>query len=168
MSMNYLDYLDYLQKTHWIALYVNDNNVTYFDSFEVEHIPKEIKKFIEKKIITNIYRIQVYDSIICRYFRIRFIDFMLKGNSLLEYANLFFPNDYQKNDEIIINYLIEEINWDEIMSKKHKKVCRVLNYIDHTLIVISMITGNVTISTFASLVGIPLGIASSTIGLKFV
>ena len=49
MSMNYLDYLDYLQKTHWIALYVNDNNVTYFDSFEVEHIPKEIKKFIEKK-----------------------------------------------------------------------------------------------------------------------
>ena len=54
------------------------------------------------------------------------------------------------------------------MSKKHKKVCRVLNYIDHTLIVISMITGNVTISTFASLVGIPIGIASSTIGLKFV
>ena len=94
----------------------------------------------------------------CRYFRIRFIDFMLKGNSLLEYANLFFPNDYQKNDEIIINYLIEEINWDEIMSKKHKKVCRVLNYIDDTLIVISMITGNVTISTFASLVGIPIGI----------
>ena len=49
MSMNYLDYLDYLEKTHWIVLYVNDNNVTYFDSFEVEHIPKEIKKFIEKK-----------------------------------------------------------------------------------------------------------------------
>ena len=42
--------------THWIALFVNDNNVTYFDNFGVEHIPKEIRKFIgNKNIITNIY-----------------------------------------------------------------------------------------------------------------
>ena len=69
--------------THWIALYVNDNNVTYYDSFGVEHTPKEIKKFIgNKSIITNIYRIQVYDSIMCGYFCIVFIDFMLKGKSL--------------------------------------------------------------------------------------
>ena len=40
--------------THWIALYVNDNNVTYFDSFTVEHIPKEIRKFIGNKDITII------------------------------------------------------------------------------------------------------------------
>ena len=47
--------------THWIALYINDNNVTYFNSFRVEHIPKEIKKFIGNKyIIKNIYRIQAY------------------------------------------------------------------------------------------------------------
>ena len=47
---------------HWIILYVNDNNVIYFDSFEVEHIPKEIKKFIgNKNIITNNYRLQSYD-----------------------------------------------------------------------------------------------------------
>ena len=52
------------------------------------------------------------------------------------------------------------------MSKTHKKVCRVLNYIDHLLIIISTITGCVSISSFASLVGIPIGIASSTIGLK--
>ena len=52
------------------------------------------------------------------------------------------------------------------MSKKHKNVCRVLNYIDHSLIVISRITGCVSISAFASFVGIPIGIASSTIGLK--
>ena len=53
---------------HWIALYVNDDNVTYFDSFGVEHIPKEIKKFIgNKNIMTNIYRIQTYDSIMCEY-----------------------------------------------------------------------------------------------------
>ena len=54
-----------LTGTYWIALYFNDNNVTYFESFGVEHIPKEIRKFIgNKNIITNIYRIQAYDSII--------------------------------------------------------------------------------------------------------
>ena len=64
------------------------------------------------------------------------------------------------------NYLIEEINRNELMSKKCKKVCRVLNYIDHLLIVISIITGCVSISGFASLVGIPIRITSSAIGLK--
>ena len=49
--------------THWIALYVNGTNVTYFDSFGVEHIPKEIKKFIPHKNITNIYIIQAHDTI---------------------------------------------------------------------------------------------------------
>ena len=69
--------------THWIALYVNAKNVTYFDSFGVEHIPKEIKKFIgNKNIITNVYRIQAYNSIICAYFCIGFIDFMLKRKKL--------------------------------------------------------------------------------------
>ena len=91
--------------THWIALYVNDNNVTYFDSFGVEHIPKEIKKFIRNKsIITNIYRVQSYHSIICGYFFIGFIDFMLKGKSLLGYTNLFSPDEYKKNDKIILKY----------------------------------------------------------------
>ena len=91
--------------THWIVLYVHNNNVTCFDSFGVEHIPKEIKKFIgNKNIITNIYRIQAYDSIMCRYFCIGFIDFMLKGKSLIDYTNLFSPNDYEKNDEVILKY----------------------------------------------------------------
>ena len=50
--------------SHWIALYVNNKIVIYFDSFGVAHIPKEIMKFINrKKTITNIYRIQAYDSI---------------------------------------------------------------------------------------------------------
>ena len=52
------------------------------------------------------------------------------------------------------------------MIKKHKSVCRVLNYIDHSPIVISTITGCVSISAFVSLVGIRIGIASSTIELK--
>ena len=74
-------------------MYVNGDNVTYFDSFGVEHIAKEIKKFIgNKKIITNIYYIQVYDSIMCRYFCLGFINFVLKGKSLLDYAHLFSPN----------------------------------------------------------------------------
>ena len=55
-----------------------NDNVTYFESFGVEHIPKEIKKFIKRStIVTNIFRIQAYDSIICGYFCIGFIDFML-------------------------------------------------------------------------------------------
>ena len=71
-------------------MYINNNNVAYFDSFGVEHIPKEIKKLIvNKNVITNIYRIQKYDSIICGYFRIGFIDFMLKSKSLLDYTNCF-------------------------------------------------------------------------------
>ena len=61
--------------THWIAFYLNDNNVTYFGRIGVKHIPKEINKFIgNKNIITNIYRIKAYDSIMCGYFSIRFID----------------------------------------------------------------------------------------------
>ena len=59
--------------THWVALYVNNKTATYFDSFGVEHIPKEIMKFIgsssnKKNIITSIYRIQAHDSITCGYF----------------------------------------------------------------------------------------------------
>ena len=76
---------------------LNDNNVTYFDSFGVVHIPKEIKKFIGNKNVTNIYRIQADDLIMCGYFCIGFIDFMLKGKSLLNYTNLFSPSDYEKN-----------------------------------------------------------------------
>ena len=84
---------------------MNGNNVIYFDSFGVEHIPKEIKKFIgEKNIITNIYRMQVCSLIMWWYFCIRFIDFMLKAKSLLDYTNLFSPNEYEKNDQIIIKY----------------------------------------------------------------
>ena len=71
----------------------------------------------------------------------------------------------KKIDEIR-NYLIEEINRNELLSKKHENVFRVFNYTDQSLIVISTITGCVSISAFASLVGIPIGITSSTIGFK--
>ena len=83
-------------KTLWMALYVNDNNVTYFDSFEAEHILTGILKFIgNKNVGTNIYRIQAYDLIICEYFFIGFFDFMLKDKILLEGTKLFSCNDYE-------------------------------------------------------------------------
>ena len=65
-----------------------------------------------------------------------------------------------------ISSSIEEINQNELMSKKHKKFCTTLNYIEHFLILVSAITWYVSISAFASLVGIPIGITSSVIGLK--
>ena len=84
---------------------MNVNNVIYFNSFGVEHIPKEIKNFIgNKNIPTNIYRIQAYNSIMCGSFCIGFIDFMLKGKSFLDCTNLFSPNEYEKNDKIILKY----------------------------------------------------------------
>ena len=86
-------------------MYVNDSNATYFDSFGVEHVPKEIKEFIgNKNIIANIYRMQVNNLIINGYFCIGFIDFMLKGKSLVDYIKLFSLNDYEKNDKIMVKY----------------------------------------------------------------
>ena len=88
--------------THWIALFVKPKYTVYFDSFGVEHIPKEIKKIIGSKDITAyIFRLQAYDSIISGYFCIGFINYMFKGKTLLEYTNLFSPNDFKKNDQII-------------------------------------------------------------------
>ena len=108
--INLYEYSDI--ETHQVALWVDNNNsnVTYFDSFGVEHIPKEISAFIKNKNIkTNIFRIQAYDSIMCGYFCIGFIDFMFKGKTLTEYANLFAPNSLKKNDDIILNYFMSNI-----------------------------------------------------------
>ena len=82
---------------------MNANSVNYFDKFEVENIPMEIKKSINNKnTITNIYKTQGNDSIMCGYFCIRFIDLMLKRKSLLDYTSLFSPNKYEQNDKIIL------------------------------------------------------------------
>ena len=87
----------------------NNNNVTCLVSFGVEQIPKEIKTFINNKNIkTNIFRIQAYDSIMCGYFCIGFIDFMLAGKTA-QHKNLFSPNNFKKNDDIILNYFMSNI-----------------------------------------------------------
>ena len=82
--------------THWVVLYAHNIDVTYFDSFGVEHIPKKIKAFINRSlsITTNIFRIQAYDSIMCRYFCIGFINFMLARKTLTESTNVFSPNNF--------------------------------------------------------------------------
>ena len=97
--------------TNWVALHANNKTVTYFDPFGVEHIPKEIMKFIDNKnIIANIFRTQAYDSIMCGYFCIGFINLMFNGgNSLTDFTNLFSPNDFRKNDDIILNYFLTNL-----------------------------------------------------------
>ena len=87
---------------NWVSLFVKPKYTVYFDSFGVEHIPKEVNKFIRsKEIKSNIFRIQAYDSIMCGYFFIEFINYMLIGKKLLDYTNLFSPNYFKKNDRII-------------------------------------------------------------------
>ena len=91
--------------THWMALYVQNNEVIYFDSFGVEHVPKEIKKFIgHRNIKTNISRIHADNSMMCGYFCIGFIDFMFAERSLIDFTSLFSPYNFQKNDKILLNY----------------------------------------------------------------
>ena len=92
--------------THWIALRALNNNVTNFDGFGVQHIPQEIKTFIDKSIVvTYIFRIQAYDSVICGYFCTGFIDFMLEGKTLTDVTNLFSSNNFKRNDDIISSIL---------------------------------------------------------------
>ena len=97
--------------THWVVLNVQNNDVTYFNSFGVEHIPKEIITFIINKIIkTNIFRIQAYDSVMCGYFCIGFIDFMLAEKTLIEFTNLFSPNNFKRNDDIVLKYFMRNFS----------------------------------------------------------
>ena len=99
--------------THWVALYVNNKTGTYFDSFGIEHISKEVKKSVNNKNITvtysNIFRIQAYDSVMCGYFCIGFIDYMFMGKSLTDYTNLFSSNNFKKNDDIILKYFLNKL-----------------------------------------------------------
>ena len=106
----YIINLDDIQ-TYWIVLYVQHNDVFYFNSFGVEHIPKEMRTFISNKNIkTNIFRIQGYDSIMCGSFCIAFINFMLAGKTLTKFTNLSLPNNFKKNDDIILNYFLKWLN----------------------------------------------------------
>ena len=94
--------------THWIALFCNRSEIVYFDSFGVEHVPEEIKEFIgNKNIKANIFRVQANNSVMCGYFCIGFIDFMLAGKKLTDFTSLLPRHDFEKTD-IILSYFKDE------------------------------------------------------------
>ena len=91
--------------THWIAWYCKNIEIVYFDSFRVEHVSKEIAKFIgPKNIKANILIIQSNNSIMCGYFCVGFIDFMFAGKTLIDFNCFFSPYDFEKNGDIILSY----------------------------------------------------------------
>ena len=95
--------------THWIALFCNRNEIVYFNSFGVEHVPEEIKEFIgNKNIKTNIFWVQANDSVMYGYFCIGLIDFMLARKKLTDYTSLFSLHDSKKKDNIILSYFKNE------------------------------------------------------------
>ena len=92
-----------------MALFCKRNEIVYFDSFGVEHVPEEIKEFIgNKNIKAKIFRVQANDSIMCGYFCIGFIDFMLVGKNPTDFTSLFTPFDFKKNDDIILSHFKDE------------------------------------------------------------
>ena len=89
--------------------FVTKNEIVYFDSFRVEHVPEENKEFVENKNIkANIFRLQATSSVMCGYFCIEFIDFMLAGKKLTDFTSVFSPYDFENNDGIILSYFKDE------------------------------------------------------------
>ena len=104
-----INFDEYTDGTHWIALFCNKCEIVYFDSFGVEHVPEEIKEFVgNKNIIANIFRVQANDSVMCGYFCIGFIDFMLAGKKLTGFTSTFSPFDVKKNGDTILSYFKDE------------------------------------------------------------
>ena len=173
---------------HWVSFFIDRNTAVYFNYFRIEYIPLEVLNKIRDKSIThNIeFRIQDNESM-CGFYCIAFIGYMLAGKTLLDYTNLFSPNDYKKNDKIVYkyfkdkeaslkfrlrkidetrNYLLDKIKHNDLMGEKYKETCKYLNYSENWLILSSTITGCVSISAFASLVCILVGITGSAVGIN--
>ena len=81
--------------THWIALFCRKSEIVSFDSFGVEHVLEEIKEFVRNKnIIANMFWVQANNSIMCGYFCIGFVDFMLASKKLTDFTSMFSPYDF--------------------------------------------------------------------------
>ena len=90
------------KRTHWVTLFIDRNTSVYFDYFGIEYIPQEVLSKIKDKWITNnIFRIQADDSMMCGFYCITVTEVTIAGKTLLDYTNLFFRNDNQKNDKIL-------------------------------------------------------------------
>ena len=131
----------------------------------------------------------------CGYFCIEIINFMLASKKLTDYTNLFSPHDFDKNDHIfsvilkmdeinksglsdqtklrlseisgIENYFYQEINQQKSYSKKLNKYVTIFDYIDKILIILSVTRNGISIISFASIIGVPAGIASTSFTLIF-
>ena len=124
----------------------------------------------------------------CGYYSIEFINYMIKGKALLDYTNLFSPNDFKKNDQIIkrnnlelvdINkyrlneihkikdYFNNEINDRKNIIKKLSKYKVTLDYLDKIFITLSASFGTLSVTAHATVLGIPLGIAGASLTLLF-
>ena len=91
--------------THWILLFINKNTAIQFNSFRTEYILQGVlNKIKDKSVAHNIFRMQDNESIMSGFYCIDFIEYMLAGKTLLEYTNLFSPDDYKKNEKIIYKY----------------------------------------------------------------
>ena len=91
-----------------LICFVKKKEIVYFDSFGVEHTPKEIKELIgNRNIKANIFGVQANDSVMCGYFCTGFIDFMLAGKTLTHYTNLFSPYHFNKIHSIILSYFTD-------------------------------------------------------------
>ena len=100
---------------HWVSLFIDKNTAVYFDSFGIEYISQEpFRKVKDKSITRNIFRLQDDDSIMCGFHCFVVIEYMLALKTLLSYTNLFSPNDYKKNDQIIYNFFKDKYDKREL------------------------------------------------------
>ena len=106
--MEHMSYISMIKKskgTHWVSLFIDRNTTVYFDSFGIEYIRQEVlNKIRDKSITNNIFTIQDDDSVMCGFYCIALCEYMLAGKTLLDYTNLFSPNDYKKDENIIYKY----------------------------------------------------------------
>ena len=111
----------YQNKPIFVGVYSRDNlpergstekikNGAFVINLDEYHDIGTHQKFVgSKSIITNFFRIQAYDTVMCCYFCIGFIEFIFNGNGLTDFTNLFSPNDFKKNDDIILNHFLTNL-----------------------------------------------------------
>ena len=182
--------------THSIALFCNRNEIVYFDSFGVEHIPEEIKEFVgNKKIKDDIFRVQANDSVMCGYFCMGFIDFMSAGRKL-NYYTIFFLHMILRKTIIQFCHIsvmnksnsieaIDKTNLTNQTKFRLDEISKIENYfvkeinqrksgsktfsksVFGCIDQIRGTSGRVLIILFTSIAGAPVGIASAILTLFF-
>ena len=105
--------------TYQVSLFIDRKTAVYFDSFGIEYTSQEVlNKIIGKSITQNIFRIKGNDYIMCGFYYIAFIEYMLAGKPLLDHTNLFSLNDHKKNDKIIYKYFKDKYVKPGVQIKK--------------------------------------------------